>query len=370
MLLGVAIGLGFFTALYGRLWCGYACPQTVFLEEVIRRIEMWIEGDRGARRKLDKAPWTADKIRKKLLKYFLFMAVSFIVAITFVAYFTDTKALFTGQATGLSYAFVGAFTILMYADFAWFREQFCNYLCPYARIQGALTDIHSMVIGYNEKRGEPRLGKGVKKVAVLDRGGCVNCNRCVTVCPQGIDIRDGYQLECIACGHCVDACSEVMGKHGHPTLIKYTTEAELMGQPKKGFRLRPALYGVVLVGLMIAGTVMLLNKTSIDASVIRSSGTYFVELEDGRLQNNFEAHLFNNSDEPRVFDIVVEGLDDVQIVTPFPEIRIDARRDMLVPVFVLTADTLDMRATPIVFVFSSDGEEIRRDVTYMSGAPQ
>ena len=362
-----AIGLGLFTSLAGRIWCGYLCPQTVFLEELIRRIEVAIEGDRGARRKLDQGPWTRTKVWKKGLKWSLFVLVCVVLAMTLVSYFTAPFALWTLQSAPISYTMVVVFTGLLYFDLAWFREQFCNYLCPYARVQGVLTDIHSLTIGYDPKRGEPRLGVGgVNKQDVLSRGGCVDCGKCVAVCPQGIDIREGFQLECIACGHCIDACTSVMSKFEVPSLVQYTTEARLRDLKETRSRIRPWFYAGIMASLAILGSVFLFGRASYDAHIFRMRGTDGELREDGRIQNTFDAHIWNNAPEERVFQVAVEGLDGAEVVTPMMEVRIGAGGDLQFPLFVI-APPLDgaERQVPFEIIVTSENEKVSRAATFV-----
>ena len=225
ILLFAAFALFFFTSLWGRLWCGYACPQTVFLETWIRPLEIWIEGDRAQRKRRDGQGWSFDRVWRKAAKWVAFLAVSSSWPRPSSASSSRPGSCGPGTSGSLAYSFVLVFTALWYLDFTWFREQFCNFLCPYARFQSALTDDETLLIGYDPARGEPRGGKE----AAAD-GRCIACNKCVVVCPQGIDIRDGFQLECIQCARCIDACVSVMDKLGHRTLVEYTSMAEQEGQ--------------------------------------------------------------------------------------------------------------------------------------------
>ncbi|MGD2123694.1 MAG: cytochrome c oxidase accessory protein CcoG, partial [Gemmatimonadota bacterium] len=226
ILLFAAFALFFFTSLWGRIWCGYACPQTVFLETWIRPLEIWIEGDRTQRKRRDQQGLSFDKAWRKVVKWGAFLAVSVLLAAAMVSFFVPARELWTGRSGQVAYSFVAALTFLWYLDFTWFREQFCNFLCPYARFQSALTDDETLLIGYDPARGEPR-GKGKETAAA---GRCIECQKCVVVCPQGIDIRDGFQLECIQCARCIDACTSVMDRLGHRTLVEYTSLAEQEGR--------------------------------------------------------------------------------------------------------------------------------------------
>ena len=199
-----AFGLFFFTTIFGRLWCGYACPQSVFMINLVFPVEEWIEGPRGVRAARDRGPWTLGRAWRKLAKWSVLLVLAGVISASFMGFFQPAAEVWTGRASGTTYGVVGFFTFLWFWDFAWYREQTCNVVCPYARFQSALVDDESLVISYDAPRGEPR-GRAAKA-----RGGCIDCDRCVAVCPQGIDIRDGFQLECIACGKCIDACTDVI----------------------------------------------------------------------------------------------------------------------------------------------------------------
>ena len=365
--LSAAVGLGVFTALVGRVWCGYLCPQTVFLEEWVRQIEEMIEGNRGARRRLDEAPWGASKVLRKSLKWFIFLLHSVVLGMTLVSYFGDARELWLGEAGSVAYTFVAALSLLFYLDFVWFREQFCNYLCPYARIQSVLTDQNTWTVGYDAKRGEPRHLKGVSE---LPFGDCIDCNLCVNVCPQGIDIRNGFQLECITCGHCIDACTSVMEKQDLPSLINYTTEARLNGAPPER-RIRPWIYSAILVALLGIFVTLVLTHELIDGSVTRQPGPMFIEMDGGLIRNSFQAHIENRSNVPRTFHLSVEGLNSADVMTAAEDLVVPAGGEVIVPVFV-TLDRKDapQRTTKFHFVLVSGEDVIRRNGTFKSpGSP-
>lgn len=360
------VGLGLVTALLGRLWCGWACPQTVFLEEIFRRIEYWIEGDRGARRKLDQMPWSRSKVGKKTLKWVSFTVVSVVLSLTFLGLFVDPRLVFTGRASATVYALATVFAGGLLFDLGWFREQFCNYLCPYARFQGGLTDIHSLVIGYEKERGEPRLQKGkVSLKDVLDRAGCVDCNRCVAVCPQGIDIRDGYQLECIACGHCIDACTTVLGKHNKPTLIHYTTEAKLQGQKPKILRARAVVYAGVMAVAVAAALFFGLQRQTVDVQVNRAPGTDFAVLHDGSIQNQYIAHLFNNGRQAQTFRITATGLENATVIVPGGVVTVQPGRDAAVPVMVTAPASAGARQLTFSLIVETDTHTVPVPVVFL-----
>ncbi|HEX6558336.1 MAG TPA: cytochrome c oxidase accessory protein CcoG, partial [Longimicrobiales bacterium] len=305
LLLFLAFALFFFTSLYGRLWCGFGCPQTVLLDTWVRPIERWIEGERTTRLRRDAAPLSFDKTWRKTLKWLVYAAAAFVVAMSFMSFFAGARELWTGQAGPVEYALVAIFTAGWFTDFVWFREQFCNYLCPYARFQSALVDRDTLLIAYDPVRGEPRGGK----TARID-GRCLACEKCVSVCPQGIDIRNGFQLECIACARCVDACTGVMHKVGHQTLIAYTTTAAQQGEPHRRLRARTIVYGGLLSGIAAAAVFLLLARVPFEASVARIPGSLYTIDPDGYVRNTYLLRIANNAAaaRPVTFAVTADGL--------------------------------------------------------------
>lgn len=328
-LLFMAFTLFFFTAVFGRVWCGYACPQTVFLESWIRPLELWIEGDRSQRKRRDAGGWTFDRAWRKAAKWSAFLAVSFLLAMAMMSIFAGARPLWTGQASGTSYAFVAILTAVWYLDFTWFREQFCNYLCPYARFQSALTDDESLLISYDLDRGEPR-GRGK---AAAEAGNCISCSKCVVVCPQGIDIRDGFQLECIQCARCVDACQSVMEPLGHETLVRYSSVAVDEGRPLRRLRPRTVVYGGLLTALASAATVLLLARVPFEATVNRAPGSSFVVDADGWVRNTYLLKITNKDAETdaATYAVTLDGLDGAEVLTD--------------PVFLASTET---RTVPLI----------------------
>jgi cytochrome c oxidase accessory protein FixG len=352
-----AFSLFFFTSLYGRLWCGYTCPQTVFLEELIRPIERRIEGDRGMRMKRDAGPWTVDKAWRKGAKWAAFAAIALLVSMAFMSWFAGGPALWTGHAGPVDYALVGVFGAAWLADFAWFREQFCNYLCPYARFQGALADDETRVVAYDRLRGEPR-GK-----AARERGGCIDCDKCVTVCPQGIDIRNGYQLECITCARCVDACTGVQAKLGHPSLIRYQTMAEVEGRQPRFIRPRTVVYFGLLSAIATAMLVLLATHQPFEARVERQPGSLYAIDPDGWIRNTYLVQVASREDEPAHVQMVVDGIDGAEVIAP--EVVLDPGESRTVPLVVRVPPSEDLPRTIRfrVELHSGDGEVVR-DCTF------
>lgn len=302
---GLAFSLFYITALFGRLWCGWTCPYTVFLENVYRRIERLIDGDATARRALDAAPWTRAKITKRVLKHGIYLAVSALIAHVALSYFVSLHGLYEmmsgpPQEHLVAFGVVLFLTGALYFSFSWFREQFCVILCPYGRLQSALTDDHSVVIGYDKQRGEPR-GKGESA------GSCVDCRRCVQVCPTGIDIRNGLQLECIGCAACVDACDEIMTKLHRPTgLVRYDSHTGLHGGKTRLIRPRTLFYTFMLLAGVAAFIVASRSLSPMGASLVRMQGaSYFVQ--DGVVRNQFTIRVINKRNREGSFRITLDG---------------------------------------------------------------
>lgn len=292
------------TALFGRVWCGWGCPQTVYLEFLYRPLERLIEG-----KAYSKGPGAVSKGRK-LIKLVVFFLVSLHLSHTFLAYFVGPQTVLEwsfGSPTDhiAGFTIVWFVTILMVIDFASFREQMCTLACPYGRLQSALVDPHSIVIGYDETRGEPR-GKGkrgTEKTASL--GDCVDCKLCVAVCPTGIDIRDGLQMECVNCAECIDACDSVMDRLGFERgLVRYASEIELAGGKRKVLRVRTAIYSVGLVVAFSAFVFFLGNRKDTLISVLRIRNVPFMTLGDGRISNPVKLRIENRAAEARTYSVV------------------------------------------------------------------
>ena len=305
---GLGFALFFLTALFGRLWCGWACPQTVYLEHVFRVIERWIDGDAPARRALTAAPLSAAKAAKRVAKHALYILASLLITHLFLSYFVSLPEVWNMMhyAPGehwAAFVFVFVSAGILYFNFAWFREQLCIVICPYGRLQSALTDDHSMVIGYDEKRGEPR-----GKLGTPDAGACIACNRCVQVCPTGIDIRHGLQLECIGCAACIDACDDVMTKVHRPKgLIRYDSFIGLGGGRTRWVRPRTVVYFIMLlVGLAVATFAFSTVKPASFLVYRMSGAAYFVDRDDVR--NQFMVRLLNKLSVPATLTVTAEGL--------------------------------------------------------------
>lgn len=296
-----------FTVTFGRLWCGWGCPQTIFMELIFRRIEYWIEGDAYHQKLLDKQAWNAGKILKRTIKHLVFFGIAFIIGNFFLMYIIGSAAwidLVTGSPSehlaGLASMLV--FSGIFYFIFSWFREQVCTIVCPYGRLQGVLLDRNSIVITYDYKRGEPKgtFFKGEDR-AKEGKGNCINCTQCVQVCPTGIDIRNGTQLECINCACCIDACNAMMDATNQPRgLIRYASEKTIAEGIKLKFNVRTIAYSAVLVILLGVFTFSITARNPIEATILRAPGMLYQEPEPGKISNLYNIKLVNktNNDLP------------------------------------------------------------------------
>ncbi|MFM2197584.1 MAG: cytochrome c oxidase accessory protein CcoG [Verrucomicrobiota bacterium] len=304
---GLGFSLFFITALLGRLWCGWACPYTVFLEHVFRRIERWIDGDATARRKLDAAPPSARKTIRRIIKQGLYILAAALIAHVFISYFVSLPRLYEFMREGplqhgATFTIISALTAVLWFCFAWFREQFCIILCPYGRIQSALTDEETVVIGYDEKRGEPR-----GKASDPNAGDCIDCHRCVQVCPTGIDIRNGLQMECIGCAACIDACNDIMRKLNRPTgLVRYDSTTGLAGKKRRILRPRVWLYaGLGMIGFLALGFTAYHKAKPVFAEVSRMRGAPFY-VDPKVVRNHYQLRLLNKRNQPVTFEVSLE----------------------------------------------------------------
>jgi len=298
-------GIIIFTAAYGRLWCGWTCPQTVMMEMVFRKLEYLIEGDSVEQRKLAAAPWTAAKLGKKVFKQAVFFVLSFIVGNTLLAYIIGSDQLYQiitddprQHVTGLTFMIL--FTLVFYAIFARFREQACTFICPYGRFQSTMLDENSMIVAYDHRRGEKRARLRREQPLVYriaqGKGDCIDCNQCVTVCPTGIDIRNGVQMECVHCTACIDACDSVMDKVGSPRgLIRYASLNSIEKGEAFRFTPRMKLYAGVLMALIALFLVLVFTRPAVEAILLRAPGALFVQTDDGQIENLYTLKLVNKT---------------------------------------------------------------------------
>ena len=315
------------SALFGRLWCGWMCPQTVFLEEWVRLVETAFEGDGGKRARRDAGPWNWDKIWRKTGKVATLTGLAILLGGTLMSYFAGPSAFWSGAAGPVDYTMAGIVATGAMVDWMWFREQLCIYLCPYARFQSALTDADSLTVSFDSSKP---IGRG--KV-FAQNGDCFDCGKCVNVCPMGIDIRDGFQLECINCARCVDACTSVMEPLGHETIVRYTTMAAEEGRKTRWLRPRTVIYGALVTGLGTALMMGIFLHNPIQVSMNRLAGTTYQVDDDGMLRNTYMLRVVNNDpNSVQAYAVGVAGLEDVSVtVTP---LVLQPNEDRSVPLVV------------------------------------
>jgi len=360
ILILAAVGLFFATSLFGRVWCGYACPQTVWTDLFVW-VERIVQGDRNARKKLDESPWTWNKIRKKVLTHIIWLVIGLCTGGAWVFYFNDAPTL----AEQILYAevpwsvmvWIIALTFSTYLMAGYAREQVCTYMCPYARFQSAMFDKETLIIAYDEKRGEPR-GKHKAGDSWEGKGHCIDCDSCVLVCPMGIDIREGLQMECIACGLCVDACNHVMDKVGLPRgLIGYQTEVarETGTKPRLHFwRLRTVWYGGIMsaVGGLMLYT--LLTRSPVDLTVLHDRNPLLVTLSDGSIRNGYRISILNKSREDHTYTLRVSGIEGAQL-------RVQGSEDLDASDLPVLADSVGLFR---VFLTAPKQSEQRSDIEF------
>lgn len=371
-------GIAVFTAAFGRLWCGWTCPQTVMMEMVFRKIEYLIEGDAPEQRQLDKAPWTAGKIAKKFSKHAIFLILSFIIGNTLLAYIIGSEALIQiitdppgAHLVGLTFMIL--FTLIFYGIFARFREQACTFICPYGRFQSTLLDETSIVVAYDHQRGEKRerLHRDEPHSVRVERGAgdCIDCHQCVVVCPTGIDIRNGTQMECVNCTACIDACDAVMDKISKPRgLIRY---ASLNGIEKgERLRLTPRLIGycTILFLLGVGLATLLLTRSPVDATLLRARGGLFQEMPTGKISNLYTLKLTNKTSH----DMPVE----LRLQAPQGDLTILGKGTLDVPaedqfetsvLLEIAPEDLAGRTTPIVVDVYSGAKKLKQIKTSFVG---
>ncbi len=386
LLIVAALSLFLVTALFGRVWCGYACPQTVWTDLFIA-VERFIEGDRNKRMKLDKQPWGPSKISKKVSKHLIWLLIAFATGGAWILYFHDAPSLardfFIGQAPVSSYLFAGILTFTTYSLAGMMREQVCTYMCPWPRIQAAMTDAETFQVTYRHDRGEPR-GPHRKGATWEGRGDCVDCRQCVVACPMGIDIRDGDQLECINCALCIDACDSVMRKVGRPTgLIAYDNEANIERRlaGKKGtfhpVRARTVVYAGALALVCAVMLYGLSSRATLELTVLRDRNPNYVTLSDGSVRNGYELKIVNKSNNDRDVRLDVTGVEGLSlklvgegdITNPFtltaPADRVESFKIYVaLPPEALTSSSLSLDVTVTAL---ADGEVAANTVPFQTG---
>jgi cytochrome c oxidase accessory protein FixG len=332
-----------FTVVFGRIFCGWICPQTIFMEMVFRKIEYWIDGDRGKQIRLNKQPWNAEKIKKRLLKWFIFFVISFLIANVFLAYLIGGDTLIS-YITGNPFDNISTlisliiFTCVFYFVFAWFREQVCIIACPYGRLQGVLLDDKTINVAYDYKRGERELGRSKFKKnedrAALGKGDCIDCKQCVVVCPTGIDIRNGTQLECVNCTACIDECDHIMESVNLPKgLIRYASEDNIA--KKKPFKINARIKGysavlLILVGILIG---MLFLRNNVEATILRLPGQLYQHKENNVISNVYTFKVINKTTKD-ITDV------NYKILSHKGEIKLVSNKNFIVPKQGLAEGTL------------------------------
>ncbi len=365
-----------FTVVFGRIFCGWICPQTLFMEMIFRKIEYWIEGDRNKQMKLNKQVWDEEKIRKRALKWSVFLLISLLIShimfMYIVGYEETFRIILSGPAKyPTNFIVMLVFTGIFYFVFAWFREQVCTLVCPYGRLQGVLIDKHTVNVYYDFKRGEGRAKwRNGENRSAVGKGDCIDCQQCVVVCPTGIDIRNGQQLECINCTICIDACDEVMEKVGMPKgLIRYATEAEIENQEKFKFTARMKATTVALFVLIGVLCGLMYDRGSVEAKFIRPAGSaYFVR--DGKITNTFTYTILNKSNEKKMMTIKV-------LYPKHSEITFAGKEGIIVKGDVIIKGNVNIsfpesevklsKQNIEIGVFDADGEMLDSYKTYFEG---
>lgn len=381
ILILAAIALFFVTSLFGRVWCGYFCFQTIWTDLFVW-VERIIQGDRNKRKKLREGPWTFEKTWKMALTHTIWLFIAWWTAGSFVLYFNDApelvKSFFTGEVSNTVIGFIAGLTFMTYLMAGFAREQVCTFMCPYARFQSAMFDKDTLIIGYDEARGEPR-GKHKKGDDWKGLGDCVDCSLCVQVCPTGIDIRNGLQMECIACGLCADACNETMDKVGLPRgLIKYDTERRIEDRAKginekiKIIRPRSILYALVLLSVSALMVVTLVTRAPFELNVLHDRNPLFVQLSSGDVRNGYELKILNKTHEHQTFNLHVEGLENAELrlnnttLADLDHLKVEADRVGQYKVFI-QAPAPQTSPLPITLVLTNaNGEQTRTDSIFVS----
>jgi len=365
---GAGFALFVTTALLGRIWCGFACPQTVFMEGVIRQIERLIEGPRMTRIRRNQGPWNFDKVWRKTVRNLIFLAVAYLAAHILLAYFIPVRELLAVVTSSpaehkLAFGWIMFLTAILFVDFAWFREQTCLILCPYGRLQSTLIDDDTIIVGYDAKRGEPR------SKTSEEGGDCVDCFRCVEVCPTGIDIRNGLQMECLGCTRCIDACDDIMRKISKPEgLVRYDSQRSFDGgQRAKLLRPRSYLFAALgLVGLIVA-SVLVAGRDPFQANALRTQGMPFV-IEGEKVRNLFTIHLQNK--QSRAVTLEISGDEQaapgIEFLIPQPSVTLQPMEDLEVPVFAYVSRSQFDGAFPLLLTVrdSETGESKDLKVTF------
>lgn len=360
-----------FTVVFGRIFCGWACPQTIFMEMVFRKVEYWIEGDAARQKMLAKAPWKTDKILRKSAKWVAFWLISFVIANTFLAYVIgvdELEKIITGpfkEHTG-GFISIAVFTSVFFLVYAWFREQVCTVVCPYGRMQGVLLDKNSINISYDYKRGEER-GK-FKKNEIREKGDCIDCMQCVKVCPTGIDIRNGVQLECINCTACIDACNSMMRAVGFEEgLIRYASENNIADKTKFRFTKRMQAYSGVMILLVGVLVYLLASRTDVGVSLLRTPGQLYQQ-QDGEISNLYNYRLLNKTYQDKKLEFKPENFNGKITLVGEKEMYIPGEKTVSGSLFIaINEKDVTKRKAEIRIGVYEDGEKIETIETSFLG---
>ena len=365
IMLSFVLFIVLFTVVFGRIFCGWICPQTIFMEMVFRKIEYWIDGDFKQQKRLNDAPWNAEKIRKKGLKTTIFLAISFLISNTFLAYIIGSEELIDIITDSPANHMVGLisiciFTGVFYFVFGWFREQVCIVACPYGRLQGVMLDRNSIVVAYDYIRGEMRAKFRKNEIrAETKKGDCIDCNQCVNVCPTGIDIRNGTQLECVNCTACIDACDHMMESVGLPKgLIRYDSEENVVSKEGKIWTLRTKAYTVVLVLILSLVTFLLLSRPQIDITVLKTPGQQYQKHDNDIISNMYNYKVIN-----KTFDSIPA---EIKILNAEGRIEMIGSNDLIIPAESMSEGTFfvyidkkkleDRKSDIEIGIFNAKGE--------------
>ncbi len=361
-----------FTAAFGRLFCGWACPQTNFMELMFRRVEYWVLGDAPAQRQLKNAPWTGKKIFKVVLKHVLFFLLSFIIANFFLAYIIGIKELekiitepVTEHVAG--FASIIVFSGVFYGVYAFFREQACTVVCPYGRLQSVLLDKNSMIVAYDYKRGEPR--GNFKRQAELNLGDCIDCHQCVKVCPTGIDIRNGVQMECVGCTACIDACNHIMDSIDKPRgLIRYASENSIAKGEPLHYTTRMKLYTALCFFLLAVLSVILITRKDVDATIIRTAGMLYQERGEDSISNLYNIRMVNKTNKDLQIEVRLTDVKGRIQMAGSPMIKMAKEAQAAGTFFiVLPKEDIKERKTIIRLAIFENGKEVATTKTNFLG---
>jgi cytochrome c oxidase accessory protein FixG len=364
--------IALFTVIFGRVFCGWVCPQTIFMEMVFRKIEYWIEGDAAHQRALNKLPWNREKVTKKTLKVSIFFVLSVLIANTFLSYIIGIDNLYKIVTEPLSqhlggFALMIIFSAVFFFIYLWFREQACLVVCPYGRMQGVLLDKHSIVVAYDHKRGEPR--SKPQKETNTNKGDCIDCFECVRVCPTGIDIRNGTQLECTNCTACIDACNHIMEKvHKPEGLIRYASEHSIQTGKKLRISGRMMAYSFVLLLLIGLESFLLITRSDLDVHMVRAKGTLFYNEPDGRVSNLYNVKIINKTHNDLPVEFALSNIQgEVRLVgNPNLIIKKDSLLDTQIFV-ILPASAIDEQKSKISINVMSSGKIMGEEKTFFLG---